>query len=263
MKTKVTIPPTFSDEEKVLNFTLPTSWSELTQNQLRYVTRIFSFFPAPVAKVMAFKRFTGIMFIRRDEQGWHMRTKAGKDTILFRLTEEDIFGYISKLNWMLSPGEKPVRLDEIGDFCAVDADLHEVPFGDYLVCENLYQGFLQTRENDHINRMASILYRDKYGHQADKIECNEGEILSVFLWFAACKNQFAKAFPYFFRTPSEDEDYAEQSGMVDRMNAQIRALTGGDITKEQQVLDMDCWRALTELNEKAREAAEFKKKYGK
>ena len=47
------------------------------------------------------------------------------------------------------------------------------------------------------------------------------------------------------------------------MNAEIRALTGGDITKENQVLSMDCWRALTELNEKAREAQEWNEKYGR
>ena len=46
------------------------------------------------------------------------------------------------------------------------------------------------------------------------------------------------------------------------MNAEIRALTGGDITKENQVLSMDCWRALTELNEKARETQEYNEKYG-
>lgn len=34
------------------------------------------------------------------------------------------------------------------------------------------------------------------------------------------------------------------------MNAQIRALTGGDVTKERAVLQMDCWRALTELDAK-------------
>ena len=47
------------------------------------------------------------------------------------------------------------------------------------------------------------------------------------------------------------------------MNAQIRALTGGDITKEKEVMSMDCWRALTELNEKAREQQEFNQKYGR
>ena len=43
------------------------------------------------------------------------------------------------------------------------------------------------------------------------------------------------------------------------MNMQIRALTGGDITKEKEVLKMDCWRALTELDAKALDAIEIKK----
>ena len=45
------------------------------------------------------------------------------------------------------------------------------------------------------------------------------------------------------------------------MNAQIRALTGGDITKEKAVLAMDTWRALTELDAKARDYEELERKY--
>jgi len=41
------------------------------------------------------------------------------------------------------------------------------------------------------------------------------------------------------------------------MNAEIRALTGGDITKEQEIYQTNCWRALEELNAKAREAKEY------
>ena len=37
------------------------------------------------------------------------------------------------------------------------------------------------------------------------------------------------------------------------MDAQIRALTKGDITKEKEILALDTWRALTELNAQARE----------
>ena len=44
------------------------------------------------------------------------------------------------------------------------------------------------------------------------------------------------------------------------MNAQIRALTKGDVTKEQQVLALDTLRALTELDAQAREYEELKKK---
>ena len=39
----------------------------------------------------------------------------------------------------------------------------------------------------------------------------------------------------------------------------IRALTGGDITKEERIMKMDTWRALTELDAKAREAEELRK----
>ena len=44
------------------------------------------------------------------------------------------------------------------------------------------------------------------------------------------------------------------------IRAQVRALTDGDITKQQAVFETDCWAALTELDEKAREAEEFKQK---
>ena len=47
------------------------------------------------------------------------------------------------------------------------------------------------------------------------------------------------------------------------MNAQIRALTKGDITKEAEVLKMDVWRALTELDAIAYENQELDRKYGK
>ena len=47
------------------------------------------------------------------------------------------------------------------------------------------------------------------------------------------------------------------------MNAQIRALTKGDITKERDILNMDTWRALTELDALAREYEEINRKYGK
>ena len=51
--------------------------------------------------------------------------------------------------------------------------------------------------------------------------------------------------------------------LQEAMNAQIRALTKGDITKEREVLSMDTWRALAELDAQAKEYEELKKQYGK
>ena len=57
----------------------------------------------------------------------------------------------------------------------------------------------------------------------------------------------------------EELDY----DVIGAMDVQIRALTDGDITKEETIRQLPCWRALTELNEKAREAKEFHEKYDK
>ena len=45
------------------------------------------------------------------------------------------------------------------------------------------------------------------------------------------------------------------------MCAEIRALTGGDVTKTKAVLDADTIDALTELDAKARESEELSIKY--
>ena len=49
------------------------------------------------------------------------------------------------------------------------------------------------------------------------------------------------------------------SQLRESTNAMIRALTGGDITKEAAIMKMDTWRALTELDAKAREVEELRK----
>ena len=51
------------------------------------------------------------------------------------------------------------------------------------------------------------------------------------------------------------------SRLQEAMDAQIRALTKGDITKESEILALDTWRALTELNAQAKEYQELKAAY--
>ena len=46
---------------------------------------------------------------------------------------------------------------------------------------------------------------------------------------------------------------------IELYNVQLRALTDGDVTKEKEVLRLECWRVLTELEAKAREAEELEK----
>ena len=144
---------------------------------------------------------------------------------------------------------------------AVAADLQAVPFEDYLACENYYQGFLHMQSMECLAEMAHLLYPKL----SDKACLEKAELLSVFYWFASVKANFTRMFPHFFTNIPQEKsnllgsaDLGVGEELRQAMNAQIRALTGGDITKEAAILQMDCWRALTELDAKAQEAQELR-----
>ena len=98
-----------------------------------------------------------------------------------------------------------------------------------------------------------------------RVRLTKPYLYGSFYWFASLKWYFSGMFPHFLKTiPSDSENllgYTPPIGEVLRtaMNAQIRALTGGDITKEEAVLSMDTWRALTELDAKAKEVEDIKR----
>lgn len=250
-------PATFSGN--VLNFSLPDSWESLTQWQFKYVCYVLSNFDEVKAKIYIFIRFLGIRVLEVKNEGWICSVKLDKK-IYFFLENWQVQSFIKVLDFINTPGKIPVHLEKIGKFQAVDVLLRGVLFKDYLSIENIYQGYLQTNQQDLLVKISRLLYLDKHGNHPRQISFSDAELLSVFIWYAAVKNRFAMAFPYFFRRTGDGT--GDAGNMAEVMNAQIRALTSGDVTKEQEVLNMDCWRALTELNEKARETIEFKKKYG-
>ena len=133
-----------------------------------------------------------------------------------------------------------------------------VPFEKYLCLDNLYQGFLQTQDEDIIRQMAAILY------DAEDIRLNKTQIVAVFYWFASVKTMLRSRFTHLFQPfdPKQGNMLGSASLSIhlqESMDAQIRALTKGDVTKEAEVLQLDTWRALTELNAQAKEYEELRK----
>lgn len=73
---------------------------------------------------------------------------------------------------------------------------------------------------------------------------------------------FGNMFKHFFKSATTDESMLSSPSLQqlqESMNTQIRALTGGDITKEKEVLSMDCWSALTELDAKGKDYEDIRK----
>lgn len=262
-RTLRTARPLFSTADGSVNLTAPRSWRELTPAQLRYTLWLLATFDNhTVVKTYMFCRFTGIHVVARDRFGWQCYAYVSWwRRRYFTMQAWQIESLMSQLDYVDSYEDMDVRLEDIGGLHAVDILLHGVVFVDYLNAEKYYQAYMLHHDDRFLHKLALILYRRRNGDLARRIRLGRAEALGVVLWFSYVKAEMSRAFPHFFRRV--DAGTAGDYDMLEAMNTQIRALTDGDVTKEQTVLNIDCWRALTELDQKAREAAEFKRKYGK
>lgn len=261
-----TQPSTLSDSpgrltpEGVLQLSCPRSWSEMTQEQLRYALHVIGcgMYSSVEGRTLMLLRFTGIKVLRKSLGSWACAIRVNEEgkkkarRHFFSLQSWQVQDMIRQLEYVDSYKTMNVRLESVQGFKAVDALLHGVRFWDYLNMEKYYQGYLATKQVKYALGLAQLLY------PGGVIDIDDAELTGCTMWFSYVKLQLSEFFSHFFKPVPEG---GKTVNWLEQMNAQIRALTDGDITKEQAVYDKDCWRALTELDAKAREAEEFRKKY--
>ena len=262
-----------------IDLKLPTKWEDLTDKQLRYLYGLLSQgFPAQQVKTYCLFRWSGMQVMHRYGKGWYC--KFAKDE--FVLLASQVNAAIASLDWLDTLPTMPVRLAKIGSHRAIDAQFQGVPFETFIVCDNLYQGYLATKQDELLDEMASHLYTSKFrGERLEVIDrlgrlftpytlhLTQTERISVFYWFASLKSFFAKVFKHFFKPIDNasgdngnmfEQQQSQYELLQNAVKAQIRALTKGDITKEAEVLVLDTWRALTELDAQAQEYEELNKR---
>lgn len=257
MQKKTLVFSSLSDDGATLRVDLPTSWGGLDDGALRYVLRLLAAgIPAERLLVYAFVRLAGLRVVQR-LRGDVLLVRCG--SALLALTADDLLGAALRLDFLIDAPDAPARLGRWHGVPAADASLHGVPFGVYLQVENYYQRFLQApKEHALLFEAARLLYPGFDGRCA---EAERGLFsLNLLVWIAGLKRQFAAAFPALFRRTAAEDEAPDLRAL---MLAEIRALTAGDVTKESDVLNVDTWTALAELNEKVREARELEKLYKK
>ena len=247
---------------EAFSISLPQSWSELSDQQLLFFFRQVAR-DLPLEEVLAICvcKWAHLSVLCRDDlHRVLVRQRTTKREVW--LADWQLVFAMKTLKFLRQFAPMPVRIARLQGAVAQPADLQGVAFSDYLASENLYQGFLHTQSYDCLSDMARLLYPKL----SDKAALSKAELLSVFYWFASVKLYFSQLFPNFFSAVPEGNGNllgtaptAIGETLRQAMNAQIRALTSGDITKEARVLEMDCWRALTELDAKAKEAEEMRK----
>ena len=245
----------------VLNLTLPTSWSELTQSQLYFLfLQLSRNLTAEEVMALCLFKWAHLKVITKLENGMYLVSHEGNK---YELTSQQLCCAALFLEWIDTLPTVPVQLQSIGKHKALPADFDKVPLEKFLYTDNLWQGYLHTQDTAFLQQMAEVLY------DCDGIRLNAVQEVAVFYWFASLKTWLSKKFDNFLKPVGDGQDKASGNGLgftpdigvkiEQAYNAQIRALTGGDITKEREVLQSNTLRALAELNAKAREAEEYRK----
>ena len=225
--------------ETTISLTFPTSWQTLTVRQLRYVFYLLAAgYTATELKTYCLFRWSGLQVLAPQANGYLVRYQKQS----YFLTAHQVAAILPSLNYLDALPTVPIRYDVLHHHRAAAPDLADFPFGSYLICDNLYQGYLHTQSLSLLSDLAAVLYH------APNIRLSDADALSVFYWFAAVKSHFAQLYPHFYSPSSTTSTDNLQQRLTDAMNAQIRALTHGDITRESTILQLDTHRALTELD---------------
>lgn len=274
---------TENDEKRELRtFKVPAGWNELTPSLYKYFLMVMAIDgDLNAAKVRLVLRANGVAVLGRDRNGdWIVSRNDG--THRGTLSDYAMAFLISdNLRWMddLRP---TLHLAKCGGRDGREKLLHGTSFVDYLNMEVCYQGYLRSQDERPLARLTGLLYPESgkvspyrkavrkgleimhslKGRKEEEVgeslkpvagdtKFHSYEMLNAFLWYGYIKSVLGAEFPDLF---TREGVAGQETDMLQVTNAEIRALTGGDVTKEKKVFDTDCWRCLTQLDALAGEA---------
>ena len=244
--------PYFRSMEAFFDLSLPKSWADLSDPQLLFFFRqLATDKPMAEIQMLCLCQWANVL-VRCRLYGSVYLVQHDKQQAT--LTLHQFVCAITALDFLKSFSPYPIRIRTIGKARPKEADFQGVPFSTFISADNYYQGFLHTKNETLLSHLATLLYP-----KVKKSKLSTPLLLNAFYWFSSLKHYFARLFPHFLQPMSADEQNLLGYALRTAMNAQIRALTGGDITKEEAVLSMDTWRALTELDAKAKEVEDIKR----
>lgn len=173
-----------------INFIVPQGWHELSDKQLRYVYQLVAAdYATDEIKTLCLLRWSDTKVIGRQDSGAYL-LKKGK--ILFEATPVTLAELLPHLDWLASIPTAPVRLSKINRQTALPADFSEVSFETFIICDNLYQGYLSTKNDELLDQLGATLY-------GKSMTFKPYERINIFYWFASLKESLSAKYSDFFQ----------------------------------------------------------------
>ena len=233
-----------------IDVSLPSSWKDLSQDQLRFFFKMLNVEQSMEAVMTrCFLKWSGVRLVGRQSDTDIFLLRKGK--VFFSLSSSDLWQWMQPLAFLQEVPDVPATLKKYGRHKSIDHLFRGVRFGTYLSCVSIWSSQMQSQELDidKIRNLVELLY----GFRPKRVLPEF--VGCVIYWLTSLQEFFSRRFRDLFAPVSSDGQgsLGSSSSFQESSNAMIRALTKGDLLREKDVLDIDVWRALTELNAQAKE----------
>lgn len=240
-----------------LKLHLPTKMSDLTAEQLLYVSQLYLMgYSETEFRVKALFYLTGMRMSKelgRDSGDYVCIHPSHKRP--FILEADLITEMARKCDFILQPDEiKP--LSRIGFARARHYRLYNATFEEYLMAENYYFAYLDTKKDEHLDNLIACLYRRPWHRwNAAKIQNRAKQFrnvdpaikYTVFMWYIGFRSYVPKRCKSLFSGKKSNRPFNPR----EYINGMIHQLNNGDITIKDKLLKQPVWDALDELEQRA------------
>jgi len=240
-----------------LKLYIPIKLSELTADQLRYISRLYLMgYSETEFLVKALFLLTDLKLSveLKNSPGsyWCSHHSLKKP---FILDADQIAEMKQAVDFLLQSDEvKP--LPWIGFARARQYRLYNATFEEYLMAENYYFAYIETKKDEHLDNLISCLYRRPWHRwNADKIQkrakqfrkVDEAVKYTVFMWYIGFRSYVPKRCVCLFSGKKSKRKFNPR----EYINGMIHQLNNGDITIKEKLLKQPVWDALDELEQRA------------
>lgn len=240
-----------------LRINIPTKLSDLTADQLQYISRLYLMQYSEtefLVKALFYIAGLKISVELKASPGsyWCSHSSLRKP---FILDADQVAEMKNKVDFLLNPDEVHplpwIRLARARHFRLYDASFEE-----YLMAENFYFAFIETKNQIHLDNLIACLYRRPWSKwDAEKIQVRARQFKNVdaaikntvFIWYIGFRSFVPKRCPNLFSGKSSGRKFNTR----EYINGMIHQLNNGDITIKAQLLKLPVWDALDELEQRA------------
>lgn len=249
-----------------LNISLPKGWQELTEKQLKFISRLF-FMKLSETDILTqcFLEFTGIKILNRDPEWiitdtepdgvqvyWFKNKELGK----FWMDVELLSTMIHHLDFLLGEISLFKNPEKIGRYFGCNHMLFGISLEEWILLDQYYIQYAKTQQLNLLDLMLAITYTckdEKYGEKTDLTKrelrfkkINETEKYIVFIWYTSVKMWLKQKYFYLF----DGEGGSAQQSPADYVLGLLSALNEGNVALNPQIKKTSVHEVFYELNKK-------------